>query len=342
VLEPWALYVPEVGALRAPRRQWGFRGSAQGDGRPGSISAVYAHRYMAHGLSVTGLHHSFGERVALDNIDFSVSGGEIVGLVGRNGAGKTTAMRAIMGIIKPKRGTIRWEGHPVDLDDRRRFGYMPEERGLYPQMRLFEQVTYFGRIHGLDSETAKSSAHRLLQRLRLQDRELDKIVALSHGNQQRAQLAVALTHEPPLAILDEPFSGLDPEAVDDLSKYLRDTAAKGTAVLLSSHQLELVERLCDRTVILDRGRVLAQGTLAELRERQTRRLRVHVEAPPNWVKSVPGVKVISEDADGLVLVLEPHVDPQAILRAAQVAGPVDHFAFEAGSLADLYRELLPS
>ena len=193
-------------------------------------------------LSVSGLGKRFGELVALDGVALSVGQGEIVGLVGRNGAGKTTTMRAVMGILAPDRGTVTWDGQPIGDRDRLRFGYMPEERGLYPQMRLLDQVAYFARLHGLDPAAAVDSARRWLDRLRLGERAGEKLVALSHGNQQRVQLAVALVHDPELLVLDEPFAGLDPEAVDSLSEILFERAAAGAAVLFSSHQLELVER----------------------------------------------------------------------------------------------------
>jgi len=291
---------------------------------------------------VSGLVHRFGERVAVDHLDLEVKAGEIVGLVGRNGAGKTTTMRAVMGILRPLGGQISWHGRPLASADRLRCGYMPEERGLYPQMRVLDQVAYFGELHGLDRAAAKDSAHGWLDRLELAGREQDKVVALSHGNQQRVQLAVALVHGPELLVLDEPFAGLDPTAVDTLSEILRAEAARSTAVWFSSHQLDLVERLCHRIVILEEGRVLTSGTLEELRARLPQRLRVKVDGPTAWAVDVPGVRVLSEDAEGVLLELDAGADPQAALRAAQAAGPVEHFGFESGGLADVYRQLVSS
>lgn len=293
-------------------------------------------------LEVADLTHRFGERVAVDGVSFSVDGGAIVGLVGRNGAGKTTTMRAIMGILQPLGGRILWAGHPVSTRDRATFGYMPEERGLYPQMRTLEQVTYFGRLHGLSKERALEAAHTWLDRLGLGGREADRLIALSHGNQQRVQLAVAVAHEPGLLVLDEPFAGLDPAAVDDLSGVLTDRSASGAAVLFSSHQLELVERLCDRVVIVDHGKLLAQGTLPELRASVTEHLRVRVEPRSDWAIGLAdlGVRVDREDKGGVLLTLDPGADPQLVLKAAQAAGRVEHFAFESGTLADVYRKLV--
>jgi ABC-2 type transport system ATP-binding protein len=249
-------------------------------------------------------------------------------------------MRSIMGIVRPDQGTVSWCGHPVGDADRMRFGYMPEERGLYPQMPVVAQVTYFARLHGMPVESATRAALGWVERLGLGDRGEEKLVALSHGNQQRVQLAVALVHDPELLVLDEPFSGLDPEAVDSLSNQLRDQAAGGKAILFSSHQLELVERICRRVVIVDRGRMLASGSLRELRERFPAQLRVKVDAPPDWASSITGVKVVRSDEDGVLLTVDPGVDPQAVLRAAQARGPVEHFGFETAGLVDLYRQMV--
>ncbi len=291
-------------------------------------------------LEVLDLHQRFGDVVALDGVTLAVGEGELVGLVGRNGAGKTTAMRAVMGILRPDAGEVRWQGHPVGDDARLRFGYMPEERGLYAQMRIGDQVTYFARLHGLERHAAARAATRWLTRLGLAGRAQDLLVTLSHGNQQRVQLAVALAHDPQLLVLDEPFAGLDPEAVDSLSAVLREQGAEGRSILFSSHQLELVERICRRVVVLDAGRVIAAGTLAELRERFPAQLRVRVGSSTDWASTLDGVRVLSSDEDGVLLLVDPGVDSQAILRAAQQAGPVERFAFESAGLIDLYRQMI--
>ena len=293
-------------------------------------------------LEIADLYQRYGERVAVDKLSLAVNKGEIVGLVGRNGAGKTTTMRAVMGILQPLGGSIRWSGHPVGLPDRLRFGYMPEERGLYPQMRVLAQVAYFARLHGLETHAATSKAQRWITTLGLEGREQDRVVALSHGNQQRVQLAVALVYQPELLVLDEPFAGLDPSAVDSLSNVLRAEAAQGTAVLFSSHQLDLVERLCQRIVILEQGRVVANGTLDELRARVPQRLRVRVETSADWTAALKGIDVISKDSEGALLGVAPGIDTQAVLRAAMQAGPVEHFGFESGGLVELYRQLVPN
>ena len=296
---------------------------------------------MSDGLELQDLHHRFGERVALDGLSFEVGAGEIVGLVGRNGAGKTTAMRSIIGIVRPDRGHVRWRGHAIGDADRMTFGYMPEERGLYPQMPLLAQVAYFARLHGAAKEAATDAAGAWLERLGLGARMDEKLIALSHGNQQRVQLAVAVVHDPVLLILDEPFAGLDPEAVDSLSDVLLEQAVAGKAILFSSHQLELVERICRRVVIIDGGRMLAAGTLRELRDRFPAQLRVKVDTREDWAPAIAGVSVAGSDEEGVLLRVDPGVDPQEILRSAQAQGPVEHFAFETGGLVDLYRQVVP-
>ncbi len=291
-------------------------------------------------LEALDLHHRFGDVTALDGVTLAVGEGELVGLVGRNGAGKTTTMRAIMGILRPDAGEVRWRGAPIGESERLRFGYMPEERGLYAQMRIGDQVTYFARLHGMEKGAAARAAESWLTRLGLGGRARDLLATLSHGNQQRVQLAVALAHDPLLLVLDEPFAGLDPEAVDSLSEVLREQGAEGRSILFSSHQLELVERICRRVVVLDAGRVIAAGTLAELRERFPAQLRVRVDSSTDWASGLEGVKVLSSDEDGVLLLLDPGVDAQAILRAAQQAGPVERFAFESAGLIDLYRQMI--
>ncbi|HYB23958.1 MAG TPA: ATP-binding cassette domain-containing protein [Solirubrobacteraceae bacterium] len=291
-------------------------------------------------LEVLDLHHRFGDVLALDGVTLAVGEGELVGLVGRNGAGKTTGMRAIMGILQPDEGTVRWRGDPVGDSERLRFGYMPEERGLYAQMRIGDQVAYFARLHGVERRAATQASTRWLTRLGLAGRAQDLLVTLSHGNQQRVQLAVALAHDPLALVLDEPFAGLDPEAVDSLSEVLREQGADGRSILFSSHQLELVERICRRVVVLDAGQVIAAGTLAELRERFPAQLRVRVGSSTDWASRLDGVTVLRSDEDGVLLLVDPGVDSQAILRAAQKAGPVERFAFESAGLIDLYRQMI--
>jgi ABC-2 type transport system ATP-binding protein len=219
----------------------------------------------AAGLELDALRRSFGELVAVDGLSFSVAEGCIVGFVGRNGAGKTTTMRIICGLLSADAGSVTWKGQPIDATMRERLGYMPEERGLYPKMRVGDQLEYFAVLHGAPHAHARAAARSWLGRLGLADRMTARVDALSHGNQQRVQLAAALVHQPELLILDEPFAGLDPIAADVMAGVLREQAARGVPVLFSSHQLELVEQLCDSVAIIDHGRLVACGRIDELR-----------------------------------------------------------------------------
>ena len=192
-------------------------------------------------LELIDLTRRFGDVVALDAVSFVVPPGQIVGFLGPNGAGKTTAMRIVLGVLEPDRGEVRWRGRPADLSTRRRFGYMPEERGLYPKMRVLDQLVYLARLHGLSDADADASSRRSLATLGVEDRAGDRVEQLSLGNQQRVQLGVALVHDPEVLVLDEPFSGLDPTGVDVMSGVLAERAEQGVPVVFSSHQLELVE-----------------------------------------------------------------------------------------------------
>ncbi|MEU8195497.1 ATP-binding cassette domain-containing protein [Microbispora amethystogenes] len=288
-------------------------------------------------LEIDGLRKRYGDKTALDGVGFTVRPGEMFGFVGANGAGKTTTMRIVMGVLGADSGEVRLDGRPLGYDDRRAFGYMPEERGLYQKMKVAEQIEYFGRLHGLAPAAARTATDALLERLGLVGRRDDAVEALSLGNQQRVQLAVALVHEPTVLILDEPFSGLDPLAVDALAEVLKDRAAEGVPVIFSSHQLDLVERLCDSVGIISAGRMVAYGPVAELREREGHGvLRVVVrDAAPGWADALPGTVVREGDRD--VLLCEEG-DDQAVLRTAMSAGTVEHFGRRQPTLTEIFRE----
>jgi ABC-2 type transport system ATP-binding protein len=293
-------------------------------------------------LELVGLRRTYGTIAALDNLSFNVPAGKVVGFLGPNWAGKTTTMRAIFGLTELDAGSVRWNGAPVGQAQRRRFGYMPEERGLYPGMLVGEQVEYLGRLHGLSAADAAAATESWLERLDVADRWNSKVETLSHGNQQRIQLAAALVHGPELLVLDEPLSGLDPTGIDTMGQVLVDQARAGCCVLFSSHQLDQVEELCEEVTIIDHGRLVTSGTVDQLATSGDRRLVVRIEGDrtADWARNLPGVTV-SEEVGGTVrMVLAPSVDSDDVLKAAMQAGRVTQFSFERRRLSEVFRESL--
>ncbi len=292
-------------------------------------------------LELVDLSKRFGDVVALDGAGFAVERGRIFGFLGPNGAGKTTAMRAVFGLIRPDTGSVSWNGAPVGPEERRHFGYMPEERGLYPKMNVHDQLVHFSRLSGLSKTEANEAVDHWLSVLGLAGRGDAKLDDLSHGNQQRAQLAVALAPNPELLILDEPFAGLDPIGVDSLAEILRELASGGVTILFSSHQLDLVEDVCQDVAIINDGRIVLSGRLDEIKNRSTkRRLTIDVDGE-SWTPNVPGVKVV--DGPGPTHYIVDDDAPVAdLLEAANAAGAVNRFVFEPPSLTDLFREAVGS
>jgi ABC-2 type transport system ATP-binding protein len=290
-------------------------------------------------IEVRHLTRRFGEVRAVDDVSFTVGAGLLTGFVGGNGAGKTTTMRMVMGVLSPSGGEVLWEGRPITAHDRRSFGYMPEERGLYPKQPVLDQLVYLGRLRGLSAAAARRSVTSHLERLGLAERARDHVEKLSLGNQQRVQIIAALMGGPTALVLDEPFSGLDPAAVDSMADLLREHTARGVPVLFSSHQLDLVERLCERLVVLARGRVVASGTPDQLRSDSVLRHRLVLSGDAGWVRGVPGVHAV--DVEGHTALLEV-VEPEAerrLLEEALRRGDVHEFSPQRPSLAQIYREV---
>jgi ABC-2 type transport system ATP-binding protein len=289
-------------------------------------------------LTVAGLTRRFGEHLALDDVTFDVVPGRMTGFVGANGAGKTTTMRIILGVLAASAGEVRWNDEPLTQEVRRDFGYMPEERGLYPKMKIREQLVFFGRLHGLDPDRAGERTDKLLERLGLSQRSGDVLETLSLGNQQRVQIAAALVHEPIALVLDEPFSGLDPLAVDAMVDLLREEVTPEVPVLFSSHQLELVERLCDDLVVLSRGKVVAAGPVADLAASPTSTYRLVVDGDAGWLRDVRGIKVRDVAGGTALFDAEDSGVAQQILQQAMSRGPVLEFGPERVALSDVFRE----
>lgn len=278
--------------------------------------------------------------IALDELTFSVRAGEVVGFLGPNGAGKTTSMRAVFGLTDLDAGVVKWDGEPVSHERRRRFGYMPEERGLYPGMLVGEQLDYLAQLHGVGPRNARVARATWLERLGVADRANDKVEALSHGNQQRVQLAAALIHGPELLMLDEPLAGLDPTGIDDIGGVLVEQARAGCCVIFSSHQLDQVEDLCESVVIIDHGRLVASGRVDDLATAGPRRLVVRVEGDRDgeWSRGLSGVTVSEVGRGEVRLVLGEGVDSDDVLRAAQAAGRLTEFRFARRRMSEVFRE----
>lgn len=288
-------------------------------------------------LQVRNLTRRFGENVAVDDVSFSIPSGQMTGFVGANGAGKTTTMRMIMGVLTAHAGEILVDGRPITPADRATFGYMPEERGLYPKQPILDQLVYLGQLHRMSQSDARSRAQELLERFQLGGRGKDKLESLSLGNQQRVQIAASLLHRPTALILDEPFSGLDPVAVDSMVDLLREHTAQGVPVLFSSHQLDLVDRLCDNLVVLQKGRLVAAGTGDELRSTAPRRHRLTVAPDAGWLREETGVTVIDVAGQDAVVELENDDAAQRVLAAAMARGSVHEFSRIRPSLSEIYR-----
>ena len=291
---------------------------------------------MTDQLSALGITQRFGERAVLDGVDLGVTAGRVTGLVGPNGAGKTTLMRILFGVIEADAGTIEWRGHAPTDADRRSWGYMPQERGLYRDMRVLDQLVWIARLHGLDAATGRRRATDLLERLGLADRAGDEVEKLSGGMAQRVQLAAAMVHDPDLLVLDEPFNGLDPVAVEFLSNVILDHVRSGRHLLFSSHQLDLVEDLCEEITMIHHGRVVLHGDVRELKALSPDRyLRVDVDVDASWIDSRVAT-VTSIDASGSRVRLQPGTDAGAVLDAIRSQVTVGDFGVHAPSLSELF------
>ena len=290
-------------------------------------------------LELKDLSRRYGDTVALDNLSLVVREGDVVGFLGPNGAGKTTAMRAVLGIVTPDQGSLTWKGRPLDLATRLRFGYMPEERGLYSTMVIEEQLVYLARLHGMGKQAATDSSRHWLEVLGVAERSQQRLDGLSLGNQQRVQMAAALVHSPELLVLDEPFSGLDPMGIEALGEILTDQARQGVAVVFSSHQLDLVEGLCERVVIVNNGRDVVQGSVQELTS-SNKLLSVAVEGDATglWARDLTGVEQRDLDHGKVRLLLHDDVTSDDVLDVARRAGRVQHFTFERKRLSEVFRD----
>ncbi len=293
-------------------------------------------------LLIDSVTKRFGSVLALDGVSFSVEPGRIFGLLGANGAGKTTCMRIVLDILRADSGEVTWRGERnLDLP-RRTWGYLPEERGLYARMRVGEQLRYFASLYGVSSTVAAAETDEWLERFRIPDYRDRKVEELSKGNQQKIQFIAAIIHDPEVLIMDEPFSGLDPVNVRLLKEAFLEMATRGKTLIFSTHQMEMVEELCEAIAIVDRGRVVVSGPLREVKRAMNRQIvRLATEGGDGiaWLERLPGVTLTRRGEDYVELQVSAERDPESILQAAIGRGErVTRFEIADPSLEEIFIE----
>jgi ABC-2 type transport system ATP-binding protein len=295
-------------------------------------------------LDIDRVTKRFGPILALDQLSFSVPKGRIFGFLGANGAGKTTMMRICLGILRADDGEVRWDGAPAWELPRRTFGYLPEERGLYPRLTVIEQLVYFASLYGESATQAHANARTWLERFRISDLADRRAEELSKGNQQKVQFIAAILHRPDVLLMDEPFTGLDPVNLSLLRDAFLELRDEGRTIVFSTHQMEAAEALCESLAIVDHGRLVAGGTLAELKRTsraRTVRLGIEGEILPTWLTSIEGVAAVRPGAGFAELELTPGTEPRDVLAAALGRGAlVSHFELAEPSLEAIFIELV--
>lgn len=290
-------------------------------------------------LVVAGVTKRFRDVTAVDDLSFTVPRGSLFGFLGPNGAGKTTTMRVVLGILKADSGSVTWDGRPVPKQGPGFFGYLPEERGLYPKMRVEEHLEFLGRINGLDKEDAKKATARWIERFELGDLRHKRIEELSKGNQQKVQTMGTMLHEPELLILDEPFSGLDPVNTSLLKEVLLDAHNQGKTIIFSSHRMDQVEEICEDIVLIKSGRLVLNGNLRQIKRSMGRQiLRIAVEGNGDFWARIPGLTLLNSHHDYFEFRLGDQVDPHQVLKAAMEAGQVIHFEIVEPTLDQIFVE----
>jgi ABC-2 type transport system ATP-binding protein len=296
-------------------------------------------------LVIDSLCKRYGAVQALDGISFVAQPGQVFGFLGPNGAGKTTTMRIALDIVHADAGSVTWAGRPAAEAPRRTWGYLPEERGLYPRMTVLDQLVYYASLYGRPVERARREALGWLARFRIPDYADRRAEELSKGNQQKVQFIAAILHDPEVLLMDEPFTGLDPINLVLLREAFMELRDRGRTLIFSTHQLEAAEAMCESVAIVDRGRLIAGGRLRDLKRaggRQWIRLALDGDAPaPAWLAELPGVDLVRRSASGTELELAPGAPPPAILSAILARGAtVSEFAVVEPSLEALFIDLV--
>ena len=296
---------------------------------------------MPDALILTEITKRFGKFTAVDGFSLRVPAGDVLGFLGPNGAGKTTTIRMVMSIVYPDSGEVSVLGRPRAADVKDRIGYLPEERGLYRKMTVMETLRYFGRLKGLRGRTLRTRAQEYLERVGLQDWQRKRVEALSKGMSQKLQFISAILHEPELVILDEPFSGLDPLNVDMLERLISGLRAVGTTVIFSTHQMNQAERLCDRIVLINRGRKVIDGTVNDVRARFATRIAIiDGDGDLGALAKLDGVAAAQITAGHARLELAEHVDPNTILKQAMQSARILHFEIQRPNLQEIFVKLV--
>jgi ABC-2 type transport system ATP-binding protein len=273
-----------------------------------------------------------------------VQEGAIFGFLGANGAGKTTTMRMILDILRPDSGSITWNGRDVRQVPRRNWGYLPEERGLYPKMRVDEQLLFLARLNGLSKQAATKELTDWLERFQISANRKKRIEELSKGNQQKVQFLAAILHDPTILVMDEPFSGLDPVNATVLKEAFLELHRRGKTIIFSTHQLEQAEELCQEIVIINKGQSVVQGSVREVKRKPGRhvaRLRLENDPEASWLEQLAGVQVTKRREDYIEMQLPANLNPNVIVEAAlQHGGIISRFELTEPSLTDIFIELV--
>ena len=281
----------------------------------------------------------FGDTTAVDELTLSVDEGTMYGFLGANGAGKTTTFRMILGLLNANEGRITWNNKPIGYETSPEIGYLPEERGLYPKMKVEEQLVFLGQLRGMKKNDAKISLNKWLERMEIPHYANKKVEELSKGNQQKIQVIASLMHNPRLLILDEPFSGLDPVNVEMLKEAILEFRNDGATIVFSSHRMDHVEELCEQLSIIHHGKQIVSGTLRDVkRSFGKQNVRIHSDNDLSQLGKISGVTSVAKSIEGAVYQVETEIIADKLLTAALKTGPIRHFAIEEPSLQDIFIE----